>query len=69
MKDIMAVKQVSREEKPQVMEAIGRNFLKKAHRFTPCLHETLLGETTLRVPSGSEQIFDWQERRKELRKR
>jgi hypothetical protein len=37
MKDIMAVKQVSREEKTQVMEAIGRIFLKKAHRFNPCL--------------------------------
>ena len=37
MKDIMAVKQVSREEKAQVMEAIGRILLKKAHRVNPCL--------------------------------
>ena len=37
MKDIMAVKQVSREEKTQVMEAIGRILLKKAHRVNPCL--------------------------------
>jgi hypothetical protein len=37
MKDIMAINQVSCEEKLQVMEAIGRIFLKKAHRFNPCL--------------------------------
>jgi hypothetical protein len=70
MKDIMAVKQWSREEKLQVMEAIWEDLSQEDELVqSPPWHESQLRETEQKVQSGKEQIFDWKEAKNELRKR
>lgn len=70
MKDIMAIKQLSRQEKLQVMEAIWEDLAQDEHLVeSPAWHEAQLKETEQKVQAGTEQIFDWQEAKKELRKR
>ncbi len=50
----------------QVMEAIGEDLSQEGPSLqSPAWHETLLRGTTLRVPSGPDQNFDWQEAKKE----
>jgi hypothetical protein len=62
MKDIMEIKQWSREEKLQVMEAIWED-LSQEDQFvqSPAWHESLLRETEQRVQSGEEQIHKEEE--------
>jgi hypothetical protein len=70
MKDIMAIKQLSREEKLQVMEAIWEDLSQEDQLVqSPAWHESQLRETEQRVQSGKEQILDWKEAKQELRKR
>ncbi|MDR4493261.1 MAG: addiction module protein [Nitrospirales bacterium] len=70
MKDILAIKQLSRKEKLQVMEAIWEDLSQEDHLVeSPAWHESQLRDTEQKVQSGIEQTLDWQEAKKELRKR
>jgi len=70
MKDILAIKQMSREDKLRVMEAIWEDLSSDAQSIqSPAWHESVLEETEGRVQSGKEKILDWQEAKKELRNR
>ena len=70
MKDILAIKQLSREEKLRMMEAIWEDLSRDEQSIqSPQWHESILQETEQRVQSGKEGILDWQEAKKELRKR
>ncbi len=70
MKDIMAIKQLSREEKLQVMEALWEDLSQEDHSIeSPAWHELQLQETEQKVQSGTEDILDWPDAKKELRKR
>ena len=70
MKDIMAIKQLSRAEKLQVMEALWEDLSNNDQSIqSPAWHESSLQETEQRVQSGQEKILDWKEAKKELRKR
>lgn len=70
IKDIMAIKQLSREEKLQIMEAIWEDLSHEAQLVqSPAWHESQLRETEQRIQSGKEHILDWKEAKQELRKR
>ena len=70
MKDMIGIKQLSREEKLRVMEAIWEDLSSEDQSIqSPVWHESILQETEQRVQSGQEQTFDWKEAKKELRKR
>jgi phosphoribosylanthranilate isomerase len=70
MKDMIGIKQLSREEKLRVMEAIWEDLSSEDQSIqSPAWHESILQETEQRVQSGQEQTFDWKEAKKELRKR
>ena len=70
MKDMIGIKQLSREEKLRVMEAIWEDLSSEDQSMqSPAWHESILQETEQRVQSGQEQTFDWKEAKKELRKR
>lgn len=70
MKDMTAIKQLSRKEKLQVMEAIWEDLSQEDHLVeSPAWHESQLKETEQQVQAGTEQRFDWLEAKKELRKR
>ncbi len=70
MKDILEIKQMTREEKLRVMEAIWEDLSSEDQSIqSPVWHESTLRETEQRVQSGKEQTLDWKEAKKELRKR
>ena len=70
MKDMIGTKQLSREEKLRVMEAIWEDLSSDEQSIQfPAWHESILEETEERVQSGKENILDWQEVKKELRNR
>jgi hypothetical protein len=70
MKDIIEIKQLSREEKLRIMEAIWEDLSSEDQAMqSPAWHESTLRETDQRVQSGKEQILDWKEAKKEIRKR
>ena len=70
MMDILAIKQLSREEKLRMMEAIWEDLSGDDQSIqSPKWHESTLQETEQRVQSGKEGILDWQDTKKELRKR
>ncbi len=67
---MIGIKQLSREEKLRVMEAIWEDLSSEDQSIqSPAWHESILQETEQRVQSGQEQTFDWKEAKKELRKR
>jgi len=70
MKDILEIKQMSREEKLRVMEVLWEDLSSEDQLIqAPAWHQSLLQETEQRVQSGQEKILDWKEAKKELRKR
>ncbi len=70
MKDILEIKQMSREEKLRVMEAIWEDLSSEDQSMpSPAWHESTLRETEERIQSGMEQNLDWKESKKELRTR
>ena len=70
MKDILEIKQMSREEKLRVMEALWEDLSREDQSIqSPAWHKSLLQETEQRVQTGQEKILDWKEAKKELRKR
>lgn len=70
MKDIQEIKQMSREEKLRVMEAIWEDLSSEDQSIqSPAWHESTLRETEGRIQPGMEQNLDWKESKNELRKR
>ena len=70
MMDILAIKQWSREEKLRMMEAIWEDLSEDEQSIqSPTWHESLLQDTEQRVQSGKEGTLDWQDAKKEVRKR
>ncbi|MGV7229488.1 MAG: addiction module protein [Nitrospirales bacterium] len=70
MKDLLEIKQMSREEKLRIMEAVWEGLSSEGQSIqSPAWHESLLQETEQRVQAGQEKILDWKEAKKELRKR
>jgi len=70
MQNIIEIKHLSREEKLRVMEAIWEDLSKEEEQLeSPDWHKKTLQETERRLSSGQEKIVDWQDAKKELRKR
>ena len=70
MKDTIDVKHLSRKEKLRIMEAIWEELSSGEESIqSPVWHEEVLRETENRLRTGQEQIFDWKDAKKELRKR
>ena len=70
MKDILAIKKLSRAEKLRVMEALWEDLCREDQSIqSPAWHESVLRETEERVQTGQEKILDWKVAKRELRKR
>ena len=64
------LKQMSREEKVKVMHALWEDLARDEGAVeSPSWHGDVLRETEERVQSGAEQVRDWEEGKKELRRR
>lgn len=69
MQHAIEIKQLSKEEKLRVMEAIWEDLSNEEEQIeSPEWHEKALQETELRLSSGKEKILDWQDAKKNLRK-
>ncbi|MDZ7696722.1 MAG: addiction module protein [Deltaproteobacteria bacterium] len=70
MIDISTVKNLSIEEKLQVMEAIWQDLTADEQAFqSPAWHLEALKETEQRRKEGKEAVLDWGDAKKDLRKR
>ena len=70
MADTIEIKHLSREEKLRVMEAIWEDLSREEEQVeSPEWHQAALEETDRRLQSGEESVVDWNEAKKELRKR
>jgi hypothetical protein len=70
MPDAIDISRLSREEKLRVMEAIWEDLSREAEQVeSPQWHREALEETERRFQSGQEKVVDWQDAKKELRKR
>ncbi|RJQ59837.1 MAG: acyl-protein synthetase [Desulfobacteraceae bacterium] len=70
MSNSIEIQHLSREEKLRVMEAIWEDLSKEEEQVeSPDWHHQALQETDQRLKSGQENIMDWQDAKKELRKR
>ena len=64
------LKQMSREEKFKAMHALWEDLARDGDSLeSPAWHEHALRETEQRVKAGVEGIADWEEAKRELRKR
>jgi len=70
MQNTIEIKQLSREEKLRVMEAIWEDLSTDDELIeSPEWHKDALQETKRRLSSGQEKIMEWQDAKKELRNR
>ena len=70
MQNTIELKCLSREEKLRLMEAIWEDLLNEEEQIeSPDWHKIALQETERRFSTGQEKIVDWQDAKKELRKR
>jgi endonuclease/exonuclease/phosphatase family metal-dependent hydrolase len=70
MSNCIEIQNLSKEEKLRVMEAIWEDLSKVDDQIeSPDWHLQALQETDQRLRSGQENIVDWQDAKKELRKR
>ena len=70
MSNAIEIGNLSREEKLRVMEAIWEDLSKDQEQVeSPEWHREALEETDRRRQSGREAVVDWQEAKKELRRR
>jgi len=70
MQNTIEIKHLSREEKLMVMEAIWEDLLNEDEPVkSPDWHKKALQKTEHGYCSGQEKILDWQDVKKELRKR
>jgi len=70
MDDTIVISRLSRAEKLQVMEALWNDLSRDdLQTESPAWHQDALAETERRLQSGAEQLLDWEEAKRELRKR
>jgi hypothetical protein len=70
MPNLIEIQHLSREEKLRVMEAIWEDLSREEDQVeSPDWHRQALQETDQRLRSGQENIMDWHDAKKELRKR
>ena len=70
MQNTIEISHLSREEKLRVMEAIWEDLATDDEMVeSPTWHQQALQETESRLSSGQEKIINWQDTKKELRKR
>ncbi len=70
MSNAIDIGHLSREEKLRIMEAIWEDLSREDKQVeSPEWHREALEETDRRRQSGKESVVDWQEAKKELRKR
>lgn len=70
MPDAIDISRLSREEKLRVMEAIWEDLSREAEQVeSPEWHREALEETDRRFQAGQDSVVNWQEAKKELRKR
>jgi len=70
MQNTIEIKQLSREEKLRVMEAIWEDLSTEDELIeSPEWHKDALQETERRLGSGQEKIMEWRDAKKELRNR
>jgi hypothetical protein len=70
MSNAIDIGNLSREEKLRIMEAIWEDLSREDEQVeSPEWHREALEETDRRRQSGQEGVVDWQEAKKELRKR
>jgi len=66
----MAIDRLSRPEKLRVMEAIWVDLSRDdVLTESPARHKDELAETARRVKSGEETVIDWEQAKRNLRKR
>ena len=64
------IAQMSREEKLQLMEALWVDLSRSGGEVeSPDWHRPALEETESRLAAGHERVLDWDEAKRELRKR
>lgn len=64
------IAQMSREEKIQLMEALWVDLSRAGVEVeSPDWHRSALEETESRFAAGQERVLDWDEAKRELRKR
>lgn len=70
MSETIDIGNLSREEKLRVMEAIWEDLSRDAESIeSPPWHREALEETDQRFRAGQERLIDWDDAKKELRKR
>ena len=70
MQNAIEIKNLSREDKLRVMEAIWEDLLKESEEIeSPKWHQEALQETEQRLSIGEEKMVNWHIAKKELRKR
>ena len=70
MREMIEVKKMTREQKLMAMEAIWEELQKDGGPIdSPDWHKNALRETEVRYEAGDEKSLDWQEAKKQLRKR
>jgi uncharacterized protein YprB with RNaseH-like and TPR domain len=70
MSNAIDIGHLSREEKLRIREAIWEDLSREDRQVeSPKWHREVLEETDQRRQSGQEGVVDWQEAKKELRKR
>lgn len=69
MVKIPPLEKMSREEKLQVMEALWADLSQNDDIESPAWHKDALEETEARLASGEEKILDWDDAKRDLRKR
>ena len=70
MQNTVEIKQLSREEKLRVMEAIWEDLSTEDELIeSPEWHKDALQETERRLSSGQEKIMEWRDAKNELRNR
>jgi hypothetical protein len=70
MSNLIEIQHLSREEKLRVMEAIWEDLSRDDDQIeSPDWHHQALQEADQRLRSGQEKILDWDDAKKELRKR
>ncbi|MCF8028090.1 MAG: addiction module protein [Desulfobacteraceae bacterium] len=70
MENTIEIKKLTRKEKLRVMEALWDDLLKDEPGLeSPGWHQEELQEAETRFETGAEKSIDWQDVKKELRKR
>ncbi len=70
MENTWEIKNLSRQEKLRIMEAIWEDLSQDETQVeSPQWHKKALQETEKRFQAGHEEELDWQHAKKELRKR